>query len=41
MPPEVSVVMAVYNGAARLRQAVECILTQTCDDLEFIVNDDG
>ncbi len=41
MPPEVSVVMAVYNGAARLRQAVECILTQTCDDLEFIVIDDG
>ena len=41
MSPEVSVVMTVYNGAARLRKAVECILTQTCDDFEFIVIDDG
>jgi len=41
MSPEVSVVMAVYNGAGHLRQGVEGILTQTCDDFEFIIIDDG
>lgn len=41
MSPEVSVLMTVYNGASRLRQAVESILTQTYDNFEFIVIDDG
>jgi hypothetical protein len=33
--------MAVYNGAAYLREAVESILSQTYTDFEFIVVDDG
>jgi glycosyltransferase involved in cell wall biosynthesis len=39
--PSISVVMAVYNGAEFLPQAVESILAQTHRDLEFIVVDDG
>lgn len=39
--PRVSVVMAVYNGALYLREAVESILNQTFNDFEFIVIDDG
>jgi glycosyltransferase involved in cell wall biosynthesis len=37
----VSVVMAVRNGAATVRQSIESILGQTLDDLELIVVDDG
>ncbi len=39
--PQVSVVLAVYNGAADLPLAVESILTQTFADFELIVVDDG
>jgi len=39
--PQVSVVMAVYNGEKYLRQAVESILHQTFTDFEFIIVDDG
>lgn len=39
--PSISVVMAVYNGAEFLPQAVESILAQSHRDLEFIVVDDG
>jgi glycosyltransferase involved in cell wall biosynthesis len=39
--PEVSVVMAVFNGERYLREAVESILGQTLGDLELIVVDDG
>jgi glycosyltransferase involved in cell wall biosynthesis len=33
--------MAVYNGERYLEQAVRSILSQTCDDFEFIIIDDG
>lgn len=39
--PTVSVVMAVYNGARYLRQAVDSILSQTWTDLEFVIVNDG
>lgn len=39
--PLVSVVMAVYNGEKYVREAIESILTQTFQDFEFIIIDDG
>jgi glycosyltransferase involved in cell wall biosynthesis len=39
--PQVSVVLAVYNGEKYLRLAVESILAQTFTDYEFIIIDDG
>jgi glycosyltransferase involved in cell wall biosynthesis len=41
LPPEVSVVMSVFNGRPFLREAVEGILKQTFRDFEFIVVDDA
>ena len=41
MNPRVSVIMAVYNAEAYLREAVDSILGQTFRDLELIVVDDG
>jgi glycosyltransferase involved in cell wall biosynthesis len=39
--PAVTVLMAVYNGQAHLREAVKSILGQTFPDLEFVIVDDG
>ena len=39
--PKVSVVMAVYNGEAYLREAIDSMLAQTLADFEFLVVDDG
>lgn len=39
--PRISIVMAVHNGEAYLREAVESMLTQTFKDFEFIIVDDG
>ncbi|MCC6456214.1 MAG: glycosyltransferase [Caldilineaceae bacterium] len=39
--PRVSVVMAVHNGEAFLREAMDSILTQTFGDFELIVIDDA
>lgn len=39
--PYLSVIMAVYNGAAHLAQAVASVLNQTYADFEFIIVDDG
>ncbi len=39
--PLVSVVLPVYNGAAYLASAVDCILKQTFADFELIVINDG
>lgn len=39
--PGVSVVMAVYNDARYLQEAIDSILAQTYDRFEFIVVDDG
>jgi glycosyltransferase involved in cell wall biosynthesis len=41
MPPKVSVVTAVYNGEKYLAKSVDSILSQTFDDFEFIIVDDG
>lgn len=39
--PRVSVLMAAYNSAAYLGEAIESVLTQTMADLELILVDDG
>ena len=39
--PRISIVMAVHNGEAYLREAVESMLHQTVTDFEFIIVDDG
>jgi glycosyltransferase involved in cell wall biosynthesis len=39
--PEVSVLMAVCNGARFLREAIESVLYQTLTDFEFLIVDDG
>ena len=39
--PAVSVLMGVWNGAPRVREAVVSVLGQTMGDLELIVVDDG
>ena len=38
---QVSIIMPVYNGARYLRQAIESCLTQTYQNLQLIVVDDG
>lgn len=38
--PRVSVVMAVYNGAGYVREAIDSVLGQTLEDLEFVIVDD-
>jgi cellulose synthase/poly-beta-1,6-N-acetylglucosamine synthase-like glycosyltransferase len=40
-PPDISVVMSVYNNADTLAAALESILSQKGVELEFIVIDDG
>lgn len=40
-PPRVSVLMAAYNTAAYLEEAVSSVLAQTLADFELIVIDDG
>lgn len=39
--PSVSIVMPVFNGEAFLREAVDSILTQSFNDFEFIIVNDG
>jgi glycosyltransferase involved in cell wall biosynthesis len=39
--PVVSVVMAVHNNVTTVERAVDSILTQTIDDLEFVIVNDG
>lgn len=41
MPPQVSVLMAVHNGAPFLQRTLDSILQQSLRDLELIVIDDG
>lgn len=40
-PPEISIVMSVYNGAKYLPEAIGSILSQTFRDFEFIIINDG
>jgi glycosyltransferase involved in cell wall biosynthesis len=39
--PKVTVLMAVYNGERYLREAIDSILTQTFQDFEFLIINDG
>lgn len=39
--PQISVVMAVYNGGEFIKDSIESILQQTFDDFEFIIINDG
>lgn len=39
--PEVSVVMAVYNGEKHLDEAINSVLSQSFNNFEFIIVDDG
>lgn len=39
--PDISVVMGVYNGAKRLRETIQSVLTQEGVELQLIVIDDG
>ena len=41
MSPRVTVLLAVYNGGAYLREAVESVLTQTFGDFELLLVDDA
>ena len=41
MPPLVSVIIPVHNGAPFLAEALECILNQKYTPLEIIIVDDG
>lgn len=40
-PPLISVIMPVYNGSAFLKEAIESILSQTYNNFELIIIDDG
>lgn len=39
--PDVTVLMAVYNGAAYLRPAIDSVLAQTYRDFQFVIVNDG
>ena len=39
--PDVSVVMSVYNGAARVRESIDSVLRQEGVEFELIIVDDG
>lgn len=39
--PKISVIMGIYNCAATLAEAIECIFAQTFSDWELILCDDG
>jgi glycosyltransferase involved in cell wall biosynthesis len=39
--PKISVLMAVYNGAVYLREAIDSVIAQTYRDFEFVIVDDG
>jgi hypothetical protein len=39
--PAVSVIIPTYNRCALVMQSVDCVLSQSCVDLELIVVDDG
>lgn len=41
MPPELSILMPVFNGARYLKYAIESLLAQTFTDFELVVVDDG
>lgn len=40
-PPRVSIVMAAYNSAAYIGEAIDSVLAQTMEDFELVIVDDG
>ncbi|MCP4448798.1 MAG: glycosyltransferase family 2 protein [Myxococcales bacterium] len=40
-PPRISVVMTAYNHSQYIPEAIESILTQDAEQMEFIIVDDG
>lgn len=41
MPPKISVILPVYNAQSYLRESIESILTQSFEDFELIMINDG
>lgn len=41
MPPRVSVIMPAFNAGDYLKQAIDSVIKQTCQDFEIIVVNDG
>jgi glycosyltransferase involved in cell wall biosynthesis len=41
LPPSISVCLPVYNGARYLEHAIESVLTQSYQDFELLISDDG
>lgn len=41
MIPKITVLMAVYNGQAFLKECIDSVLNQTFKDFEFLIVDDG
>jgi len=41
MAPEISIILATYNGEQYLSEQLESILTQNCDNWQLIIRDDG
>lgn len=41
IPPEISVVMPMYNAAPYLRACIDSVLSQSFKDFEFVIVDDG
>ena len=41
MKPKITVLLAVYNGQAYLRECMDSVLNQTYKDFEFLIVDDG
>jgi glycosyltransferase involved in cell wall biosynthesis len=39
--PQISVVLPVFNGAKYLRQSIDSVLSQSLNDFELIIRDDG
>ncbi|MCX6283819.1 MAG: glycosyltransferase, partial [Bacteroidetes bacterium] len=39
--PEVSILMTVYNGEKYLKETIESVISQTFENFEFIIIDDG
>ena len=39
--PKLSVIMAAYNHAAFVREAIDSVLSQSYQDFELVITDDG
>jgi glycosyltransferase involved in cell wall biosynthesis len=41
MPPRLSILLPVYNGAAYLQACIESVMQQDCPNFELVIGDDG